>query len=84
MLYGHAKAAGLDALFDDREERPGEVQRCGSDRHSVPHHSWQEAPQGIVEVVERGPGRRLTYLRARPWSSFVDGFMAADWGENPF
>ncbi len=37
-------ALGIDALLDDRDERPGrEVQGCGPDRHSVSHHGRQEA-----------------------------------------
>jgi prolyl-tRNA synthetase len=53
-IYKALKAAGLDALFDDRDERPG-VKFKDSELIGIP---WRvtvgkKLPQGIVEVVER-------------------------------
>jgi prolyl-tRNA synthetase len=53
-LYEDAKAAGLDALFDDRDERPG-VKFKDADLIGIPYRIiiGKKLPQGIVEVVER-------------------------------
>ena len=53
-LYGDAKAAGLDTLFDDREERAG-VKFKDADLIGIPYRITlgKKLPQGIVEVVER-------------------------------
>jgi prolyl-tRNA synthetase len=53
-LYEDAKAAGLDALFDDRDERPG-VKFKDADLIGIPYRITigKKLPQGIVEVVER-------------------------------
>jgi len=53
-IYNALKKAGIDALLDDREERPG-VKFKDSDLIGIP---WRvtlgkKVPQGIVEVVER-------------------------------
>lgn len=53
-LYAEAKAAGLDALLDDRDERPG-VKFKDADLIGVP---WRitvgkKLAQGLVEIVER-------------------------------
>ncbi len=53
-VYEECKAAGLDALFDDRDERPG-VKFKDADLIGVP---WRvtvgkKIASGIVEVVER-------------------------------
>ncbi len=53
-LYEQAKRAGLDALLDDRDERPG-VKFKDAELIGIP---WRitigkKLPQGIVEVVER-------------------------------
>jgi prolyl-tRNA synthetase len=49
-----ARAAGLDALLDDRDERPG-VKFKDADLIGVPYRITvgKKAAQGIVEVVER-------------------------------
>lgn len=54
QLYADLKAAGIDVLLDDREERPG-VKFKDADLIGIP---WRvtlgkKLPQGIVEVVER-------------------------------
>jgi prolyl-tRNA synthetase len=53
-IYNALKSAGIDALLDDRDERPG-VKFKDSDLIGIP---WRitlgkKLPQGIVEVVER-------------------------------
>jgi prolyl-tRNA synthetase len=53
-IYAALKAAGIDALFDDRDERPG-VKFKDADLIGIP---WRvtvgkKLPQGIVEVVNR-------------------------------
>jgi len=54
QLYQAAKAAGLDALFDDRDERAG-VKFKDADLIGMPYRIiiGKKLPQGIVEVVER-------------------------------
>jgi hypothetical protein len=49
-----AKAAGLDALLDDREERPG-VKFKDADLIGIPYRITlgKKLPQGLVEVVDR-------------------------------
>jgi len=57
-IYSACKAAGLDALFDDRDERPG-VKFKDADLIGVPYRITvgKKLPQGIVELVERRPKR---------------------------
>ena len=54
-LAAQARAAGLDMLFDDRDERARrQVQGCRPDRYSVADHRRQKSrAAGVVEVVER-------------------------------
>src|SRR5262249_11214670 len=54
QIYDGLKAAGIDALFDDRDERPG-VKFKDADLIGIP---WRvtvgkKLPQGVVELVER-------------------------------
>jgi prolyl-tRNA synthetase len=53
-LYAECKAAGLDVLFDDRDERPG-VKFKDADLIGIPYRITlgKKLPQGLVEVVER-------------------------------
>jgi prolyl-tRNA synthetase len=53
-LYEDAKAAGLDALFDDRDSSPG-VKFKDADLIGIPYRITlgKKLPQGIVEIVER-------------------------------
>jgi prolyl-tRNA synthetase len=57
-IYTACKAAGLDALFDDRDERPG-VKFKDADLIGIPYRITvgKKLPQGIVELVERKPKR---------------------------
>jgi len=54
QLYQAAKAVGLDALFDDRDDRAG-VKFKDADLIGIPYRIiiGKKLPQGIVEVVER-------------------------------
>ena len=64
-LYGECKAAGLDVLLDDRDERPG-VKFKDADLIGIPYRITvgKKLAQGMVEVVDRrtrsvdGCGRR--------------------------
>jgi len=53
-LYGDLKKAGVDALLDDRDERPG-VKFKDADLIGIPFRITvgKKLAQGIVEVVER-------------------------------
>jgi prolyl-tRNA synthetase len=53
-IYEACKAAGLDALLDDRDERPG-VKFKDADLIGIPYRVTvgKKLPQGIVEVVNR-------------------------------
>jgi len=53
-IYEALKNAGLDALFDDRDERPG-VKFKDADLIGIPYRITvgKKLPQGIVELVER-------------------------------
>jgi prolyl-tRNA synthetase len=53
-IYAAAKAAGLDAILDDRDERPG-VKFKDNDLVGIPYRITvgKKLAQGMVEVVER-------------------------------
>jgi len=53
-LFSEGKAAGLDVLFDDREERPG-VKFKDADLIGIPYRITlgKKLAQGIVEIAER-------------------------------
>ena len=53
-LYAEAKAAGIDVVFDDRDERPG-VKFKDADLVGIPFRITvgKKLGQGFVEVVER-------------------------------
>jgi prolyl-tRNA synthetase len=53
-IYGACLSAGLDALLDDRDERPG-VKFKDADLIGIPYRITvgKKLPQGLVEVVER-------------------------------
>ena len=57
-IYDACKAAGFDALFDDRDERPG-VKFKDADLIGIPYRITvgKKLPQGFVELVERRPKR---------------------------
>ena len=57
-IYAACEAAGLDVLFDDRDERPG-VKFKDADLIGIPYRITvgKKLPQGIVELVERRPKR---------------------------
>ncbi len=54
QIYDSLKAAGFDALLDDRDERPG-VKFKDADLIGIPYRVTvgKKLPQGLVEVVER-------------------------------
>jgi len=56
QLYGECKAAGLDAILDDRDERPG-VKFKDNDLTGIPFRITvgKKAAGGIVEVAQRRP-----------------------------
>jgi prolyl-tRNA synthetase len=53
-IYEQCKAAGLDALLDDRDERPG-VKFKDADLVGIPYRITvgKKLAQGLTEVVER-------------------------------
>lgn len=53
-IYDECRTAGLDALFDDRDERPG-VKFKDSDLIGIPYRITigKILPQGVVELVTR-------------------------------
>ena len=57
-IYEALKNARLDALFDDRDERPG-VKFKDADLIGIPYRITvgKKLPEGIVELVERRPKR---------------------------
>jgi prolyl-tRNA synthetase len=57
-IYAAFKSAALDALFDDRDERPG-VKFKDADLIGIPYRIivGKKLPQGMVELVERKPKR---------------------------
>ncbi len=57
-IYATLKQAGLDALLDDRDERPG-VKFKDADLIGIPCRVTvgKKLPQGFVELVERSPKR---------------------------
>ena len=57
-IYANLQQAGLDALLDDRDERPG-VKFKDADLIGIPCRVTvgKKLPQGIVELVERSPKR---------------------------
>ena len=63
-IYGQCRALGLDALLDDRDERPG-VKFKDADLIGVPYRITvgKKYAQGLVELVERR-GRRKTDVEA--------------------
>jgi prolyl-tRNA synthetase len=54
QLYKECKALGIDALLDDRDERPG-VKFKDAELIGIPYRITigKKLPQGIVEVVTR-------------------------------
>ena len=70
-IYQACKAAGLDALLDDRDERPG-VKFKDADLIGIPYRVTigKKLPQGIVEVVERRT-RKSTDVPAAEAAAFV-------------
>jgi prolyl-tRNA synthetase len=59
-LYNDCKSAGLDAIFDDRDERPG-VKFKDADLIGVPFRITvgNKLGSGIVELVERSPKQSI-------------------------
>ncbi|MBI3665874.1 MAG: proline--tRNA ligase, partial [Acidobacteria bacterium] len=57
-LYEQCQAAGLDALLDDRDERPG-VKFKDADLIGIPYriNIGKKLPQGLVEIVVRADRR---------------------------
>jgi prolyl-tRNA synthetase len=57
-IYATFKKSGVDALLDDRDERPG-VKFKDADLIGIPFRITvgKKLPQGIVELVERRPKR---------------------------
>jgi prolyl-tRNA synthetase len=70
-LYDEARAAGCDALLDDRDERPG-VKFKDAELIGIP---WRitlgkKLAQGIVEIVERR-GKVMTEVPVAEAIAFV-------------
>ena len=70
-LYAECKAAGLDALLDDRDERPG-VKFKDADLVGIP---WRitvgkKLAQGLVEIVERR-GKKMADVSVDEAVAFV-------------
>jgi prolyl-tRNA synthetase len=74
-IYENCKAAGLDALLDDRDERPG-VKFKDADLIGIPYRVTlgKKLPQGIVEVVERHT-KKSTDVPVAGAAAFVKGLM---------
>ena len=72
-IYAACKNAGLDALLDDRDERPG-VKFKDADLIGIPYRITvgKKMPQGIVELVERRPKRRPTCPSPTSWTPCVN------------
>jgi prolyl-tRNA synthetase len=72
-IYENCKAAGLDALLDDRDERPG-VKFKDADLVGIPYRVTlgKKLPQGIVEVVERRT-KKSTDVPVAEAAAFVKG-----------
>ncbi|MEJ7605805.1 MAG: His/Gly/Thr/Pro-type tRNA ligase C-terminal domain-containing protein [Bryobacteraceae bacterium] len=70
-LYGECKAAGLDVIFDDRDERPG-VKFKDADLIGIPYRITlgKKLPQGIVEITERR-SRQVTDVALDQAAEFV-------------
>ncbi|MCC7496119.1 MAG: proline--tRNA ligase [Bryobacterales bacterium] len=76
-LYGELKAAGLDVLFDDRDERPG-VKFKDADLIGIPYRITvgKKLPQGLVEVVER-KGKASVDVKVEEVAAFVAAKVGA-------
>jgi prolyl-tRNA synthetase len=74
-IYENCKAAGLDALLDDRDERPG-VKFKDADLVGIPYRVTlgKKLPQGIVEVAERRT-KKSTDVPVAGAAAFVKGLM---------
>ena len=75
-IYDECKASGIDALFDDRDERPG-VKFKDADLIGIPYRITigKKLPQGVVEVVERR-GRVSTDVALKDAAGFVRDRLA--------
>ena len=73
QIHGACKSAGLDALLDDRDERPG-VKFKDADLIGIPYRVTvgKKLGQGIVEVVERR-SRRSEDVAVESAARFVAG-----------
>ena len=76
-LYAGAKAAGIDVLFDDRDERPG-VKFKDADLIGIPFRITlgKKLAQGLVEVVERR-GKVTQDVPLAEALTFVESRLAA-------
>jgi len=72
-VYRRCQEAGLDALLDDRDERPG-VKFKDADLIGVPFriNVGRKAPGGVLEVVQRAP-RVTTDVKMAETPDFVRG-----------
>jgi len=77
QIYESCKAVGLDALLDDRDERPG-VKFKDADLIGIPFRVTigKKLPQGLVEVVERR-GKKSTDVPVGNVAAFVAAAIAA-------
>lgn len=75
-IYAACRAAGLDALLDDRDERPG-VKFKDADLIGIPFRVTvgKKLAQGMVEVVERR-GKKSTDVAATEAARFVQARIA--------
>lgn len=69
-LYAECRQAGLDALLDDRDERPG-VKFKDADLIGIPYRITigKKLPDGLVEISERhiGQSREIPLAEAVPF-----------------
>jgi prolyl-tRNA synthetase len=76
-IYAAAKAAGLDVVLDDRDERPG-VKFKDNDLVGIPYRITvgKKLAQGMVEVVER-KSKKSTDVAVGDAAQFVRGLFDA-------
>ncbi len=73
QIYAACKAAGLDALLDDRDERPG-VKFKDADLIGIPYRVTvgKKLAQGLTEVVERR-SKKSTDVAVADVAAFITG-----------
>ena len=76
-IYERAKDDGIDALLDDREERPG-VKFKDADLIGIPYRVTvgRKVTSGLVELVERST-KQTTDVKISEVSNFLRGAQLA-------